>query len=382
MNLIRVAIGFVALETLAHDVRLARNRAQRGDPVIVAHQFVGDRAGLDMSGPANEARHAEGAFPVGVLLGAEWRHRAVRPGVHVRAVVAAVDDDRVIGDAHVIEGFEKRADRVIVLDHAVDVLAVAVRVAAAVLGADVRAQVHAGGVHPAEERLVRGMLALHVVDGGGGGLVVDSLHPLLGESASVFDGLFANFAEARIDGRVVHVGGFALEHAARAELGSVSRVLRIVGQLGFFLGVEVIEIAEELVEAVDGRQSLVAIADVVLAELSRSVSEVLKQAADRRIELAHPHRRAREAHLGQPRANAVLSGEERGATGCAGLFAVVMKKANAFLRDAIDVGRFVSHQPITVRADVADADVVAPDDEDIRFFGLLLLRIDDIRYGG
>ena len=37
----------------------------------------------------------------------------------------------------------KRADGVVVLDHAVDILAVAVGVAAAVLGAHMRAQVHA-----------------------------------------------------------------------------------------------------------------------------------------------------------------------------------------------------------------------------------------------
>ena len=86
------------------------------------------------------------------------RHRAVGPRIHVRAVVAGVDDDRVVGDAHVVERFEQRADGVVVLDHAVDVLAVAVLVAAAVLGANVRAQVHARRVEPAEERLARGVL--------------------------------------------------------------------------------------------------------------------------------------------------------------------------------------------------------------------------------
>ncbi len=52
------------------------------------------------------------------------------------------------------------------------------------------------------------------------------------------------------------VGGFALEHAARAELLQVRRVLRIVRQFRLFLGVEVIEVAEEFVEAVDGRQGI------------------------------------------------------------------------------------------------------------------------------
>ena len=296
---------------------------------------------------------------------AEPRHRAVGPGVHVRAVVAGVDDDGVVRDAHVVQRLEQGADRVVVLDHAVDVLAVAVLVAAAVLGADVRAQVHARRVEPDEERLARGLLPLHEVDGRGRGLVVDRLHALLGERAGVLDGLLADLAEARIDGRIVLVGGLGLEHAARAELGAVGRVLRIVGQFRLFLGVEMVEVAEELVEPVDRRQRLVAVADVVLAELARGVAEVLEQAADGGIELAHAHRRAREAHLGKAGANAMLAGEERRAAGGARLLAVVVEEPDALSRDAVDVGRFVAHQPVAVGADVGDADVVAEDDEDV-----------------
>ena len=76
-----------------------------------------------------------------------------------------------------------------------------------------------------------------------------------------------------------------------------------------------VEIAEELVEAVHRRQRLVAIADMVLAELSGSVAEILEQTADRGIELAHAHRRAGKADLGQAAADAVLAGEERRAAG-------------------------------------------------------------------
>ena len=158
-----------------------------------------------------------------------------------------------------------------------------------------------------------------------------------------------------------------LEHAARPELREVRRVLRIVRQLRLFLGVEVIEVAEELIEAVDGRQRLVAIADVVLAELAGGVAEVLQQAADGGIELAHAHRRAGEADLGEPGANAVLAGEERRAAGGAGLLAVVVEEADALFGDAVDVGRLVAHQAVAVGADVGDADVVAEDDQDVRF---------------
>ena len=46
--------------------------------------------------PAHQQRHAERAFPVGVLLAAERRHRAVGPRVHVRPVVGAVHDEGVL----------------------------------------------------------------------------------------------------------------------------------------------------------------------------------------------------------------------------------------------------------------------------------------------
>ena len=277
----------------------------------MAHQLVGDRAGLDHAGPADQAGNAEGAFPVGVLLGAELGHGAVRPGVHVGTVVAGVNDDGVVRDAHVVERLEQRADGVVVLDHAVDVFAVAMGVAAAMFGANVRSQVHAGRIEPAEERLARGVLALHVVDGGGRGLVVDRLHALLGQRAGILDGLLADLAEARIDRRIVPIGRLAFQHAARAELREIGRVLRVIRQFRLFLGVEMIEIAEELVEAVHGRQRLVSITDMILAELPRGVAEVLEQAADRRIELAHAHRRAGKADLGQSGANTMLTGEKR-----------------------------------------------------------------------
>ena len=66
----------------------------------------------------------------------------------MRTVVRGVDDDRVVGDAHLVERLQYDADRFVVLDHAVDVFAVAVFIAAAMLGPDVGAQVHARRVQP------------------------------------------------------------------------------------------------------------------------------------------------------------------------------------------------------------------------------------------
>src|SRR5580704_18747806 len=111
-----------------------------------------------------------------------------------------------------------------------------------------------------------------------------------------------------------------------------------------------IEIAEKLVEAVHGWQRLVAIADMVLAELPRGVAEILEQAADRGIELAHTHGSTGIADLGQAGSNAVLAGQEGCAAGGAGLLAVVMQEFDALAADAVDVRGLIAHQTIRIGA--------------------------------
>src|SRR3954451_16550092 len=69
------------------------------------------------------------------------------------------------------------------------------------LRSHMRSEVHPGGIEPAEEWRVRPDLMLHEVNGGGASLVVDRLHPLPGERASVFDGLPADLAQGRPDPR-------------------------------------------------------------------------------------------------------------------------------------------------------------------------------------
>ena len=74
--------------------------------------------------------------------------------------------------------------------------------------------------------------------------------------------------------------GPGVDHAARAEFLAQLRVLEVVRMLGLVLGVEVIERAEELVEAVRGGQVLVEVAEVVLAELAGHVALRLEQLGD------------------------------------------------------------------------------------------------------
>ncbi len=77
---------------------------------------------------------------------------------------------------------------------------------------------------------------------------------------------------------------------------------RIVVHLRLFLGVQVIEVAEELVEAVIGRQHVVEVAEVVLAELPGRIALVLEQRRDGDGLFGHADRRAGNADLGEARA--------------------------------------------------------------------------------
>ena len=137
--------------------------------------------------------------------------------------------------------------------------------------------------------------------------------------------------------------------------------------LRLILGVEVVEVAEELVEAVHRRQELVAVAEVVLAELAGHVAERLQQVGDGRILGLQALRRGGQPDLQQPGAHRALAGDEGGAAGGAGLLAVIVGEDPALIGDAVDVGRPVAHHAAVVGADVPVADVVTHDDQDVGF---------------
>jgi hypothetical protein len=144
---------------------------------------------------------------------------------------------------------------------------------------------------------------------------------------------------------------------------------RVVALFGLFFGVEVVQVAEELVEAVHGGQELVAVAEVVLAELAGGVAVGPQRPGDGGVGVAQANRRARHAHLGEAGAVRVLAGHERGAPRGATLLAVVVGEAGTFGGDAVDVGGAIPHHAVAVTRQVRDADVVAPDDQDVRLFG-------------
>src|SRR5262249_50247301 len=119
-------------------------------------------------------------------------------------------------------------------------------------------------VPPDEERLAVFVRLVNELETPVEELLVDGLHALGRERAGVLDLL-----------RAVRIGE-AVQHAARPDFFLELGVLRIIGAFRLLLGVELIEIAEKFVEAVSSPQELVAVAEMVLAELPGDVAERLQ----------------------------------------------------------------------------------------------------------
>ena len=210
-----------------------------------------------------------------------------------------------------------------------------------------------------------------------GDFLVNGFHALLGQRAGVLDGLLADLAEARVVRRVVHVRGLAVQHAARSEHRLELRVLRIIRILRLLFRIQVIEVAEPFIEPVDRGQHVVAVAEVVLAELARHVAQRLEQVGESRISRRNAFLRAGQTDLGEAGANGRLAGDEGRATGGAALLTIEVREQRAFLGEAVDVRCLVAHHAHVVGAEVELADVVSPENEDVGFLVCRLGRSED-----
>ena len=223
--------------------------------------------------------------------------------------------------------------------------------------------VHARRVEPEEERLAVRLGLVHELEGQIADLVVHRLHPLRIERAGVLDLLLADLAPARHHRRVVRVRRPAVDHVARADL--VQQLLRVGGMRRVLHRVEVIEVAEELVEAVDGGQELVEVAEVVLAELARGIAHGLERRGDGHRLRGDADGRAGLADRGHAGADRQLAGDEVRAARRAARLGVVVGEQHAFGGELVEVRRPPGHHAAVVGADVPHADVVAHDDDDV-----------------
>ena len=79
-----------------------------------------------------------------------------------------------------------------------------------------------------------------------------------------------------------------------------------------------------------------------------------------------PNGGGRQAHFGQPGAQAVLASDERRTSSGTTLLAVVIGETHAFLGNPVDIGCVVAHQTERITAQIGHADIVAPADDDVR----------------
>ena len=117
------------------------------------------------------------------------------------------------------------------------------------------------------------MLPIDEIKRDGNRVVVDRLHALPGQRTGILDLAVSSGPDDTTRSEFLPEG----RAVGRYEFTGIVLMLRLL------FGVQVIEIAVELVEAMVRRQMLVTIAQVVLAELARGIAASLEQAGDSRV---------------------------------------------------------------------------------------------------
>ena len=215
---------------------------------------------------------------------------------------------------------------------------------------------HVRGVEPHEEGHAGVIVALDEVDGLIEDFVVHRLHPLLGQRTGVDDGLAALAVRLAVQD--------AARTEVRLEVREVDRV-GIVAQFGLFLGVQVIEVAEELVETVHGRKVRITVAQVVLAELAGRVALARQDPGNGGIPGLHASLGTGHAHLGEAGPEAALTRDEGGTAGGAALLRVVVREEHSLFGNPVDVRGAIPHHPLGEDRKVGLTDVVPPHDQDV-----------------
>src|SRR6516165_4398764 len=259
MDLEGLGASLVAFLNFLDNIRLARRCQQRWQHVLVREDVVRDCARLDDARPPDGARHAPSALPVRVLLPAKRRGSAIGPTQFLSAVVGRVHHNGVLSDPQLVEFGEELSDVTVVLDHAVGINAQSSLALGLLL--QVPESVHPGRIPPAEEGLAGLVLALDEVQGSSGNLSIDGLHALPGQRAGIFDLL-----------RTVRLRP-GVQDAARPKSLLEFGILWVVRILRLLLCVQMVEVAKELVETMNGWQELVPVAKMIFAELASRITQ-------------------------------------------------------------------------------------------------------------
>ena len=334
------------------DVRLSDGRQEGGNHVLVGGDAVELCSRLDDARPLDEGGHAEAALPGRPLLTVEGDGTAVGPGEGLGAVVGGVEDDGVVVDAEFLDLGKDTADAVVVLEHAVGIEADAAL--AFPFLAEVGPDMHACGGHPGKEWFAILVGPFDEINRRVGKFVVSGFHALFRHGTGVLD-LLAAFAVSP-----------GVEHAPGAALFTELFILRIVIAFRLFLCVEMVEVAEDPIQAMDCRQMFVLVAQMVLAELPTRVAVWLEKRCKSDHPVGYPLVRAGHANGEQTGTEWVLAGNEGCPPGSTALLSVPVSEKCSSLRNGVDIGGLVAHHPLVVSAGIPVANVVAPDDNNVR----------------
>ncbi len=100
---------------------------------------------------------------------------------------------------------------------------------------------------------------------------------------------------------------------------------------------------------------------MVFAKLSGGVSKAFHCGGHGDIDFLPTFDSARDTDFGHAATQWHRTANEGRATRSAALLSIEIIEGNPFLRDAVNVWRFVAHQAASVVADVTDSDIVTPD---------------------
>src|SRR5262249_12760415 len=197
-----------------------------------------------------------------------------------------------------------------------------------------------------------------------------TIHALRAQFTRILYFLLSYFAPARLHGWIVYICRPCVEHIARSNSGFER--WWIVAMTGVLHCIEVIEIPEELIEAVQRRQELIEVAQMVLAELAGGVTHGFQHGGNSRRGIRHADRRASLTDSSQSSADREFAGDEVRTTRRAARFGIIIGTSDRLRRQPIEVGGSTSNYSWIVDADVCPADVVPHDEDNVG--PLLLLR--------
>src|SRR3954447_2316701 len=107
---------------------------------------------------------------------------------------------------------------------------------------------------------------------------------------------------------------------------------------------------------------------MILAELPGGVAERLEKFGNGWVFWLKSHSRAGHSDLGQTGAEWVLPGDKCRASCGATLLAVIVSESNPFIGNAVYIRGSIAHHAATEIADIPCADVITPENQDIRLF--------------